>query len=319
MKKHIFIRDINRENMEVSDYFLVTKKGLLSTKSNSKYITVTLKDSTGTIEGKVWDRADEFTLLFDRHDVVRVAGRSKFYQEKPQLTITDIRKVGEDLSIEEMTQFFPEGGKDIEALRQEFATLVEEMGNPHLAALLKLFSTKPDIFERFCRFPASIGVHHMYPGGLLDHSISMARMGREVARIAAANQDLVVAGCILHDIGKIDELMIRGGFRYSDRGRLLGHISLGIILVENLMAELSNFPPQVADVLTHIIVSHHGTEEWGSPRKPMSVEALMVHYLDNMDAKVMGVREFMKDNMEDDKWSEYHRLYESRFFRLQEG
>jgi 3'-5' exoribonuclease len=131
--------------------------------------------------------------------------------------------------------------------------------------------------------------------------------------------DIVMAGSLLHDIGKVDEMELRGGFKYSDKGRLLGHITLGIIRVEELIKQVSGFPENIGEILKHIIVSHHGMEEWGSPRRPMCIEALVVHYIDDLDAKVMGVREYMKDNMEDEKWTGYHRLYESRFYKLPEG
>lgn len=318
MKKTIFVKDITRPNLEVNDYFVVAKKGILSTKTNIKYISVSLRDKTGAIEGKVWERADELGNLFEKNDVVQVKSRSKLYQEKPQLTISDIRKVEDPLSLEDMKEFFPKGEKEHAELQKEYFTLVEEIKDPHLLALLRLFSGKKEMFGRFCYFPASVGVHHVYVGGLLEHSLSVARMGKEVHEILGGNRDVIVAGCILHDVGKIDEIMIKGGFRYSDKGRLLGHISLGLIILEGLIGEIEGFSVDVADALAHIVVSHHGVEEWGSPKKPMCAEALIVHYLDNLDARVMGVREHMRDNMEDEKWTEYHRLYESRFFKLPE-
>jgi len=110
----------------------------------------------------------------------------------------------------------------------------------------------------------------------------------------------------------------RGGFRYSDRGRLLGHITLGVMMLERLIRRIDRFPSYLQDVLSHIIISHHGLEEWGSPRRPMSLEALTIHYIDNLDAKIMGVKEHMRENMENDRWSGYHRLYESRFYKIPE-
>jgi len=174
------------------------------------------------------------------------------------------------------------------------------------------------MMEKFFFYPASIGVHHIYVGGLLEHSLSMVRMARHVVNIVGGDLDIVLAGCLLHDIGKIEEIDVKKGFKYTDRGRLLGHISLGVMILEELLREVKDFPAHIADVLSHIIVSHHGVEEWGSPKKPMFIEALIVHYLDNLDAKVMGVKEHMKDNMEDERWSEYHRLYESKFYKIPE-
>jgi 3'-5' exoribonuclease len=140
-----------------------------------------------------------------------------------------------------------------------------------------------------------------------------------VAGEKGANREIVIAGALLHDIGKIEEIEVRGGFRYSDRGRLLGHIALGVIKLKELIGELKDFPVLLEDLLTHIIVSHHGLEEWGSPKRPMFIEAMIVHYLDNLDARIEGVRAHFEEGMEDERWSTYHRIYESRFLRLKEG
>jgi len=167
--------------------------------------------------------------------------------------------------------------------------------------------------------PASLGVHHVCLGGLLEHSVSVAEMALRAAAFTGADPDIVVAGSFLHDIGKVEEIGSKGGaFAYSDKGRLLGHITLGITLLEGLVSAVEGFPPFLADVLKHIILSHHGEQEWGSPKKPMCIEALVVHYIDDLDAKVAGVKEHMISNMEDEKWSQFHKLYESRFYRIPE-
>ena len=173
--------------------------------------------------------------------------------------------------------------------------------------------------DAFFLFPASVGVHHVSIGGLLEHSVAVAEMGRYAAGFTGGEGDIIVAGSLLHDIGKIEELTFKaGGFGYSDRGRLLGHITLGIAMLERLVAAVEGFPSCLADVLSHIILSHHGETEWGSPKKPMCIEALVVHYLDNLDAKVMGVKEHMESSMEDESWTQFHRLYESRFYKIPE-
>jgi 3'-5' exoribonuclease len=318
VKKQIYVAEINKEYAEVNDYFIVAKKGVFSSKNSTKYISVTLKDRTGTVEGKIWDDVERLNGLFDRNDIVYVKSRPRVYQEKLQLTVTDVHKADEELGLEEMRAFLPESEGGAENLRAGYISLLQEIRDPHLQALFDTLNSRQELLERFLFFPASVGVHHMYLGGLLEHSLSMARMGVQAVTIIGGDKDLVIAGCLLHDIGKVEEMGIRGGFRYSDRGRLLGHITLGVMVLEGLVAGTRDFPAEMADVLRHIIVSHHGSEEWGSPRKPMCLEALIVHYLDNLDAKVMGVKEHMKENMEDEKWTEYHRLYESRFFKLPE-
>jgi len=319
VKKDIFVKHITKENMEVNDAFMVVKKGVLSTKNSTKYMNLELRDKTGTIEGKIWDNVDTFNNLFDKNDIVSVKSRSRFYQGRPQLTINDIRKAGENLALADMRMFFAESEAGIDLLKEEYYQFTGQLQEPHMASLFSILNNRKDILEKFFLYPASIGVHHVYMGGLLEHSISLAKMGTHVVHTMGGNVDIVIAGALLHDIGKVEEIEIKGGFRYSDKGRLLGHITLGVMMLEDIIREIPGFPPHIADILLHIIISHHGIEEWGSPKKPMSVEALMVHYLDNLDAKVTGVREHMKENMEDEKWTAYHRLYESRFYKLPEG
>ncbi|MCX8022922.1 MAG: HD domain-containing protein [Syntrophorhabdaceae bacterium] len=318
MNKRIFVQDIVNENMEVDDLFIVTKKVMLSTKNNTKYISVELRDRTGTIEGKIWDRADEITPLFDKNDVVSVKGRMKIYLDKPQLNINEIRRVEEGISFDVLRAFFPEGGDGIESLKNEYFQLVEDIEDQYLGSLFSSLAERDDLLERFFFLPASINVHHVYIGGLLEHTVSVAKMGSAVSKIIGADRDIIVAGALLHDIGKVEEIEVKGGFKHSDRGRLMGHITLGIIILEELIRGIEDFPPSMADMLSHIIVSHHGIEEWGSPKRPMSIEALVVHYLDNLDARVMGAKEYMKENMVDEKWTEYHRVYETRFYKIPE-
>lgn len=318
MKKIIYVRDINRDRLDVNDWFIVTKKGMFSSKNNKKYINVELRDKSGTIIGKVWDRADDFDSLFDRYDLVFVRAKADLYQGRYQLNIADIRKTDIELSVSSIADFYPESPAGIEILKMEYFKIVNEIKEPHIASLFAVINKDKDLLEKFFTFPASIGVHHMYSGGLLEHSLSLAKLAKQTTGVIGGDLDILIAGALLHDIGKIEEMEIRGGFRYSDRGRLLGHITIGVIILERLMGQVSGFPSWLADTLTHIVVSHHGVEEWGSPKKPMSVEALMVHYLDNLDAKVAGVREYMQENMEDEKWSGYHRLYESRFYKIPE-
>jgi 3'-5' exoribonuclease len=315
MEKHVYVKDITN-NQEVNDYFLVVKKGLFTSKNNTRYISLTLKDSSGIIEGRIWERVDELEDRFDRNDIVFLNSKATLYQEKLQLTIWDIKKVEEEMTIDDMRAFFPETEKGAGPAREGYYEIIEEIKNPHMRTLFEEIDKRKDMLERFFFFPASINVHHMYIGGLLEHSVSMAKMGREIVPIIGGNRDLVLAGCLLHDIGKIEEIELKGGFKYSDKGRLLGHIVLGIDLLKGLVANIKTFPQNLYNALLHIIASHHGTEEWGSPRKPMFIEALIVHYLDNLDSKVMGVREYMREKMTDERWTEYHRVYESRFYML---
>jgi len=318
MNKKIFIKDITEDQAAINDYFVVVKKGTYTTKTNSKYMSVSLRDKSGIIEAKIWERVDELNGLFEKNDIVFVKSRPRLYQEKIQLNVTDMRKVDEELPFEMIRAFFPASEVSEDALREEYFRITAEFKNPSIAVLFAALNEKKEMLVKFFFYPASIGVHHIYIGGLLEHSLSMARIARQAVQVVGGNLDIILAGCLLHDIGKIEEIDVKRGFKYTDRGRLLGHIALGVTILDGLLREVS-VPAHIADALSHIIVSHHGVEEWGSPKKPMFIEALVVHYLDNLDAKVMGVKEHMKENMEDERWTEYHRLYESRFYKIPEG
>lgn len=315
MKKGIYIRDIEN-NQEINDYFLVTKKSLSTSKNNVRYLTLILRDSSGTIEGRIWDRVDELMGQFEKDDIVFLHSKATVYQDKIQLVITDIKKVEEILTVHDMRAFLPENETGIYALKEDYFRIVAEIKNSYLRRLFEAIEKREDMLEKFFFFPASTSVHHVTIGGLLEHSISMAKMAKAVVKIIGGNEDLSITGCLLHDIGKLEEIEIRGGFKYSDRGRLLGHIALGVEILSGLVKEIEGFPDELYNALLHIIVSHHGAEEWGSPKKPMFIEALIVHYLDNLDSKVMGVKEHMRERMAEGKWTEYHRVYESRFYNL---
>ena len=315
--KRLFVKDLVRDT-DVKDYFLVVRKGTYLSRNNTKYMTLRLKDRTGSIEGRVWERVDELGAGFERNDLVYVESRAKMYQESLQLSVTNIRKVDQELSGDELKEFYPESESASGDLQKAFFDLVSGLKNPHLQALFVELKKRKDLLDRFFFLPASIGVHHVYIGGLLEHSVNLATMAKAIAPLTKTDEDLLVSGSLLHDIGKVEELTIKGGFGHSDKGRLLGHITLGIMLCDGLISGIDAFPEYLGDVLKHIILSHHGEAEWGSPKKPMCLEALVVHYLDNLDAKVVGVREHMQENMDDETWTQYHKLFESRFYKLPE-
>ena len=316
MNKTTFVKDITENQREINDLFVVAKKATYTAKNNARYIAVNLKDATGSIEGRIWEQVDELDGRFDRGDIVSVRSKTNLYQNRVQLKISDIRRLDSDLPVNEIALFYPAGNTPGSALAEEYQKIVQDIQNPYLKKLFGAFDNSGPLRERFFSYPASTGVHHVYIGGLLEHSLSVAKMGMAVSSLIGGDRDIIVAGSILHDIGKTDELDISRGFRFTDRGRLLGHITLGIMVFEDLIRDISGFPASLTDILTHIIVSHHGLEEWGSPKKPMFAEALMVHHLDNLDSKVMGVREHMKDNMADERWTEFHRLYEAKFYKI---
>lgn len=284
-------------------------------------MSLLLRDRTGAIEARLWeqDLVDKYNPLFEKGDIIQVTAKRTFFQGKAQLKVESIERPELEHSVKTLEKFYRRSKKSPQELGTDLLETVGKITNPYLKEFFARFQGRETLMDKFLSFPASIGIHHFYIGGLAEHSLNVARMAEMSIGIHGGNSDIIIAGSLLHDVGKTEELHFSGGFKYSDRGRLLGHISLGAMLFDDIRREMTTFPDELATIITHIILSHHGTEEWGSPRKPMCVEAISIHCLDNLDAKVTGVKEHMIENMENERWTEYHRLYESKFYTLAEG
>ncbi len=308
-----YINEI-KENDHVESFFLVKEKSSGITKTGSAYLKLKLVDRSGDIEGRVWTSAESVAQSFAKDDFVRVTGRAVSFQEHLQLNITSIEKISEEEIL--FADFFPMAEKDIEEMFQSLLEVSQEVKNPHLGRLLQLFWEDESFVKLFKIAPASKSLHHNYLGGLLEHTLSLAHLVlKNVSHYVGLNLDLLLAGSILHDIGKVDELSYRRSFDYSDGGRLLGHIILGLERVEDKIRQLPDFPENLSMLLRHLLLSHHGQYIWGSPKRPMTLEALMLHFLDDMDAKITGVQQFIRKEVpEGSKWSGYHRIFEQNFY-----
>jgi 3'-5' exoribonuclease len=312
--KRIYVKDIKAGD-RVSDTFLVLDKNMAFSQKGAPYLSLRLRDRTGDIEGRIWDRAVELDRLFRKGDVVLVHSRAASYKNLIQLSIVDIRKAedeGMDLREYALSSRF-----DIEEMYSGVMTFIGEIKNPHLKRLMESFFEDPSIVEGFKQVPAAKGFHHVYIGGLLEHTLSVLHLLDRVAgHYSMLNRDLLIAGGILHDIGKIRELSFKPLIEYSDTGRLIGHIVLGVEMLDTKIAQLDEFPEQLAMELRHIILSHHGVLEYGSPKRPKTMEALVIHYIDDMDAKVNAFQGFI-ENAEDDEsdWTPFHRLFERFIYK----
>jgi 3'-5' exoribonuclease len=214
------------------------------------------------------------------------------------------------------SDFFPMTENNIDEMFESLLKISRQIKNPHLSQLLQCFWEDESFIQLFKMAPASKWLHHNYLGGLLEHTLSLAQL---VLRIAShyqgLNTDLLLTASIFHDLGKVDELSYHRSFDYSDEGRLLGHIILGIERIEDKIRQLTEFPRDLAMLLKHFLLSHHGQYIWGSPKKPMTLEAVMLHFLDDMDAKVNGIQHFIKKEVpEGARWSAYHRAFEQYFY-----
>lgn len=308
-----YINDI-KENDQVESSFLVKEKSSGFTKTGSAYLKLKLADRSGDIEGRVWTSAETLAGSFDKDDFVRVTGKAVSFQEHLQLNITHSERMKEEEIL--FPDFFPVTEKDTEEMFRALLDIGQQVKNPHLCRLLQLFWEDESFIKLFKTAPASKSLHHNYLGGLLEHTLSLARLVlKNIGHYSGLNLDLLLTGSILHDIGKVDELSYRRSFDYSDEGRLLGHIILGLERVEDKIHQLPEFPKDLSMLLRHLLLSHHGQYIWGSPKRPMTLEAVMLHFLDDMDAKITGVQEFIRKEVpEGSKWSGYHRIFEQNFY-----
>ena len=313
-KKNIYIRDI-KSGDKVSDYFLVAEKNLAFSQKGAPYLNVRLKDKTGELDGKIWDNAREWDKAFKKGDIVRVEARSANYKNVIQLSIMELKKAAdEDITLGD---YLPAARRDGGVMLAELMIIVESVDNPHLKALLYAFFQDEEIADLFKRAPAAKGFHHIYLGGLLEHTLSVARLlDLACAQYEGIDRDLLLTGGILHDIGKIYELSYGRTVDYTDEGRLVGHIVMGAEMVDKRIAALEDFPAHLALKLRHVMLSHHGDLEYGSPKRPKTVEALIVHFMDDLDAKVNAFQEFIAAAPDDESgWTPYHRLLERFIYR----
>ena len=286
--KDLYIADLSKfENQQVTGFFVVTVKQVRSKKDGEPYFAVTLCDRTGQMESRMWETAG--AQEFAAGDVVKLRGQISRYQDKLQLTLDRIRRaqpVEYDLG-----DFVPKTSRDVEELWAELSGYVASFTNPHLQSLLRAFLDDPEISAALKAAPAAKSMHHAWIGGLLEHIVSLLGISDLAARhYPEINRDLLLTGVVLHDIGKLHELRWGTSFDYTLEGQLIGHITIGIGMVEKKLIHLPDFPENLRVLVEHIILSHHGKYEFGSPKLPMIPEALLLHYLDDLDAKMQTVR-----------------------------
>lgn len=286
--KELTVADlVHRENQTITGFFAAVAKQVRSTKDGSHYLALTLGDRTGQMEARMWelDGAGDF----DAGDVVKLQGEVCRYNEKLQIKLRKIRRAtpGEFA----LADFVPQSERDISAMWTELESWVASFTDSDLQALLQAFLSDPAIAAALREAPAAKGLHHAWIGGLLEHILSLMGICDLVARhYPQVNRDLLLTGVFLHDIGKLRELSWGTSFDYTLEGQLLGHISIGLGMIDEKIAAMPNFPPAKRLLVQHLVLSHHGKYEYGSPKLPMTPEAIMLHYLDDLDAKMQTVR-----------------------------
>jgi 3'-5' exoribonuclease len=274
----------------VASLFLVREKEIrISARSGKSWLELSLGDRTGCIPAKMWENFEAIAKTFECDDVVRVRGRVKLYNGSKELTLEQIVPAAE--RDYELGDFLPHTKCDVEQLYADVRAAVAAMTNPWLQRLLASFVDDPEMAPRLKRAPAAMTMHHAYIGGLLEHVVSLIGLAKAVcAHYPELDADLVLAGVVLHDIGKTEELRYARGIDYSDAGRLLGHISIGAAMVREKIRTIPGFPPQLAVLVEHMVLSHHGTYEFGSPALPQIPEAVVLHFIDDIDSKMAAMR-----------------------------
>ena len=309
MKTH-FVSEFE-PNQLVTSFFLVHQKEVRLNKSGQSYLSMLLADRTGVVDAKMWEGAEEAAAAFDRDDFVKIRALVQVHRHKPQLNVHKIRRAG--AGEVDVADYFPRTEKNVDEMWTELRAAVAAIAEPHLRALADSFLDDPEIARRYRTAPAAKTVHHARIGGLLEHVISLLRLCRFAAgHYSFVDPDLLIAGAVLHDLGKIYELTYERSFGYTAEGQLIGHISMLLNLIQQRAAAIPGFPPKLQTLLEHVVLSHHGREEFGSPKRPMIPEALLLHHLDNLDSKMECMRAAIAgDRNLEGVWTSYNAALET--------
>jgi len=308
--KSTFVADL-REGDRVQDLFLVKAAKLGETRAGKPYLVLTVMDRSGEISGPVWDNAEEIHALCEPGRLVMLTGLVQSYRDKPQLKIDGVISV--DSSQVNSADYYPATSHDIKKMASELQELVRSVKDPNLRKLLLFFFEKSEYWPKFQVAPAAKAMHHAYIGGLLEHTLSVAKAVDMLAdHYPGVDRSLVLTGAFLHDIGKLEELQMENGVvDYTVRGRLKGHLVIGSEMVASAAARIAGFPAELMEQVQHLILSHHGKHEFGSPTLPMTVEAFILSFLDDLDAK-MNITEQLRRKMTNAEpgWTDYQRSLE---------
>ena len=310
--KSLYASDI-RDNQSVDSLFLVSAKNHGITKGGNSYLVLKLLDRSGEIEGRVWERADDLARGFDKNDFVHVRGQALLYQGKVQIRVHDVMRVDENHVVAE--DFLPKSAFDPDVMLEELQTILRGIKNPHLLALAEAFFADEELMRLLKRAPGAKSIHHPFLSGLLEHTLSLLKLILKVVEnYPDVDVDLLLIGGFLHDIGKVHEFSYERAVEYTDAGQLLGHLVMEVEMVNQKVAGIPEFPPELAMLVKHLLVSHHGAYEFGSPKLPQTVEAVILHSLDDLDGKIQAIQN-LPQKEPGSKWTVFHRAYGRSFYR----
>jgi len=311
--KNQFINKI-KVGDNVDDIFMLHEKSLAQKRDGNNFLNVTLSDKTGTIKGVIWDNVDQISAGVTSGDVVHIKGSVNEYKGSSQLIIKKMEACNADTI--HPSDFLPATRQDIDSMFNRLLKITASMETAYLKKLMEAFWNDEAFVIKFKTAPAAKKMHHAYIGGLLEHTLSLASLADKVSgHYSGIDRELLLSGAILHDIGKIREFEFQFKIDYSDEGRLLNHIVMGLEMIEEKISEIEDFPEDQMLLLKHLIVSHHGSREFGSPEPPKTIEAVLLNYIDEIDSKVNGIRNFIEKEDPNETWTSYHRVLERHFYK----
>ena len=300
---------------QVEGGFLVLKKEIRETKDKKPYLNLQLADKSGCIDAKKWDASTSLYNSFNSDGFIRIKGTVETFNNSLQIKLLEITPVSE--SEVQMDEFVQSTEKNVPEMLAELKEIIRSVKDPYLSKLLISFFTDKSFVTAFCAAPAATQNHHAFLGGLLEHVLSVTKLAVNFSGFyPVVKKDLLITGAILHDIGKIRELSYERSFQYTDEGLLTGHLISGVLMVNEKASKIEGFPGEHLNVLLHLILSHHGEYEWGSPVKPGTPEAIALHYLDNLDAKMQGALKAISNHKDDSSaWTDYVRMFERKLYK----
>jgi 3'-5' exoribonuclease len=301
--------------VQVDDVFVITEKAVSQKKNGENYLNITFSDKSGDIKGVAWDNVSAAVAAGAVGDFVRVKGGVSDYRGTLQLTVRELSPVDRDSLRRD--DFLPATRRNPERMLERLQeTAALQIQDPDLRALFTAFWSDEDFVDRFKRAPGGKKMHHAYLGGLLEHTLSMTVLVGEIAaHYSGIDMDILLAGTILHDIGKIREFEYDYFIDYSDEGKLLTHIVIGCGMLDDKLRQVPGFPKEKTLLLKHMIVSHHGSREFGSPEPPRTLEAVLLNHIDDIDAKMNGLREFIAKEDPRENWTAYNPMLRRQLFR----
>jgi 3'-5' exoribonuclease len=317
--KRRFVEELT-DGEALDDVYLATEKQLRANRNGNLYLQMMLRDRTGAIGARLWNVTEAQGRSFEEGDFVQARGKVQLFQGSLQVILNSLERVQQPQV--ELADFLPHTDKDIGKLLQQMRSILMKMTNHHLRALAECFLMDQAFLRDFCRAPAGVRNHHAYIGGLLEHVVNMLEAAERLSPLyPKVDRDLLLMGVFVHDIGKLRELSYDRVFGYTDEGQLVGHIVMGVEMLSEKVRQVPDltsepFPAELLLRLKHLIVSHHGSLEFGSPRLPMTPEAIALHHLDNLDAKVHTfVRDIAEDSGNETAWTPFSTSLQRRLFK----